>query len=114
MIIRTAFSLRVRGRRSCAVLSNRDHRLKAQYQNKTKKKKVVTECDLSRGSRRRRGRFPTDPPRKTPLTTTGKTRHKNDIRVLSRPCNRPNHTWVLYFITYNIIMYYIAIVFNYV
>lgn len=61
--MRIVFSLRVRERRSCAVLSNRDHRLKAQYQNKTKK--VMTECDLSRGSRRRRGRFPTDPPRKT-------------------------------------------------
>jgi len=36
-IMRIAFSLGVRGRRSCAVLSNRDHRLKALYQNKTKK-----------------------------------------------------------------------------
>jgi hypothetical protein len=53
-----AFSHRVRGRRSCGANSNRDHRLKAQYQKATKK---VTECDLSRGSRRR-GRPP--PPKK--------------------------------------------------
>jgi len=71
-----AFSLRVRGRRSCGANSNRDHRLKAQYQKATKK---VTECDLSRGSRRR-GR---SPPQKKQAKLGTKTIFGFRARVIS-------------------------------